>query len=129
MREPLQKLAEQATGPVRESVEALQNKLIAILGTPAGFLAPPSNEVTLMRVNGQVLTLYGQVWQVDAEPTAAQSDAVASTERDATDAMKRWEALRSTDLPALNRALGGANLPQVQVDSDEHKDEGSLDEE
>jgi hypothetical protein len=73
--------------------------------------------------------LYGQVWQVDAEPTAAQSEAAAATERDASDVMKRWDALRTADLPALNRALGGANLPAVKIDSDPHKEEGGMDEE
>jgi photosystem II stability/assembly factor-like uncharacterized protein len=129
IRDPLQKLSQQATGPVRDSVQAFQSKLTAVLGAPGGFMAPPANEITLSRVNGQVAVLYGQVWQVDAEPTAAQSDAISATEHDASDVMKRWEALRSTDLPALNRALGGANLPEVKIDSDPHKDEGGMDEE
>ena len=129
IRDPLQKLSQQATGPVRDSVQAFQSKLTSVLGAPAGFMAPPANEITLSRVNGQVAVLYGQVWQVDTEPTAAQSDAISATEHDAADVMKRWDALRSTDLPALNRALGGANLPEVKIDSDPHKDEGGMDEE
>ena len=73
--------------------------------------------------------LYGQVWQADAEPTAAQSEAVAATEHDASDVMKRWDALKTTDLPALNRALRDANLPEVQIESDPHKEEAGMDEE
>ena len=71
IREPLQKLSQQATGTARDSVQAFQTKLAAVLGAPAGFAAPPTDEVTLARVNGQVAVLYGQVWQADAEPTAA----------------------------------------------------------
>ena len=129
IREPLEKLSQQTSGTVRDSVQAFQNKLSAVLGAPGGFAAPPANEITLSRVNGQVAILYGQVWQVDAEPTAAQSEAAAATERDASDVMKRWDALRTADLPALNRALGGANLPAVKIDSDPHKEEGGMDEE
>jgi len=129
IRDPLQKLSQQATGPVRDSVQAFQSKLTSVLGAPAGFMAPPANEITLARVNGQVAVLYGQVWQADAEPTAAQSAAISATEHDASDVMKRWDVLRNTDLPALNRALGGANLPEVKIDSDPHKDEGGVDEE
>jgi photosystem II stability/assembly factor-like uncharacterized protein len=129
IRDPLQKLSQQATGPVRDSVQAFQNKLAAILGAPAGFLAPPANEITLTRVNGQVAVLYGQVWQVDAEPTVSQSEASAATENDTMDVMKRWDALRTSDLPALNRVLGGANLPEVKIDADPHKEEGGMDEE
>jgi len=49
--------------------ELSKNKLAAVLGAPAGFAAPPADAVTLTRVNGQVTTLYGQVWQADSEPT------------------------------------------------------------
>jgi photosystem II stability/assembly factor-like uncharacterized protein len=129
IREPLQKLSQQATSPTRDSVQALQNKLVAVLGAPAGFSAPASDAVTLGRVNGQVSVLYGQVSQVDAEPTAAQSEAAAAVEHDSFDAMQRWDALKTSDLPALNRALRDANLPEVQIESDPHKEEAGMDEE
>jgi hypothetical protein len=129
IREPLQKLSEQATGPTKDSVQAFQTKLTAVLGAPSGFFAPPSAEVTLGQVNGQVTVLYGQVWQPDAEPTAAQSEAATATEHDASDVMKRWDALKTTDLSALNRALHAANLPEVQIESDPHKEEAATDEE
>jgi hypothetical protein len=129
IRDPLEKLSQQSSDPVRNSVQAFQTKLIAVLGSPAGFAAAPSNEITLTRVNGQVAVLYGQIWQVDAEPTASQSEAAAATEHDASEVMQRWEGLRTTDLPELNRALGGANLPEVKIDSDAHKEDGGMDEE
>jgi hypothetical protein len=110
-------------------VEAFQTKLTAVLGAPSGFFAPPSAEVTLAQVNGQVTVLYSQVWQADAEPTAAQSAAAAVIEHDASDAMKRWDALKTTDLSVLNQALHTANLPEVQIESDPHGDEGGMDEE
>jgi photosystem II stability/assembly factor-like uncharacterized protein len=129
LREPLQKLTEKATGTTRDSIQAFQNKLTAVLGAPAGFAAPPASEITLTRVNGQVTVLYGQVWQVDAEPTAAQSEAIAAAEHDASDVMKHWDALKTSDLPTLNRALHDANLPEVQIESDPHKEESGMDEE
>ena len=70
-----------------------------------------------------------EVWQVDAEPTASQSEAAATIEREISNATKRWDTLRTTDLPALNRALGGANLPEVKIESDPHKEETNMDEE
>jgi photosystem II stability/assembly factor-like uncharacterized protein len=129
IRDPLQKLSQQASGPVSNSVQALQTKLIAVLGSPAGLAAPSPSDITLTRVNGQVAVLYGQIWQADAEPTASQSEAAAATEHDASDVMQRWDRLRNTDLPELNRALGGANLPEVKIDSDPHKEDGGMDEE
>jgi photosystem II stability/assembly factor-like uncharacterized protein len=129
IREPLQKLAERASGATRDSVQAFQNKFGAILGAPTGSGAPAADAITLTRVNGQVSGLYGLVWQADAEPTAAQLEASASVARDASDVMKRWDALRTTDLPDLNRALRGANLPELKIESDPHKDEAVMDEE
>ncbi len=129
IRDPLQKVSGEATGPMRDSIQAFQNKFLTLLGAPAGFLAPPANENTLTRANSQVAVLYGQIWQVDADPTTSQSEALAAIERDAADVMKRWDAFRTTDLPALNHSLGGANLPEIKIDTDAHKDEGGLDEE
>ena len=129
IRDPLEKLSQQTSNPVRNSIQAFQTKLIAVLGSSAGFAAAPTNEITLTRVNGQVAVLYGQIWQVDAEPTASQSEAAAATEHEASDVLQRWDGLRTTDLPELNRALGGANLPEVKIDSESHKEDGGMDEE
>ena len=129
IREPLQKLSQQATGPIHDSVQAFQNKLAEVLGASSGFSAPPSGDVTLTRVNGQVAVLYGQVWQVDAEPTASQSEATTAAEHDASEVIKRWDALKTTDLPALNRALSEANLPAVRIEMDLHKEDAVMDEE
>jgi hypothetical protein len=73
--------------------------------------------------------LYGQLGQVDAEPTAAQSEAGAATEHDASDVMQRWDALKTSDLRALNRTLRTANLPEIQIESDPHKEDAGMDEE
>jgi hypothetical protein len=129
IRGPLQKLGEQASGAVHDSVQTFQNKLTGLLGAQDGFAAPPTTEATLSRANGQATTLYGQVWQADAEPTASQSEATTATEHDAEDVMKRWDAFRTIDLPALNRALGGANLPEVKLESNPRKEDGGIDEE
>jgi hypothetical protein len=128
IREQLQKMNQQQGNAANDSIQAFQKKLDAILGATPGFLAPPSAERTLARVNGQVGTLYGQVWQVDGEPTASQLQAATSIERDSADVMRRWDAFKSTDLPAVNRELRGASLPEVGLESDVRKDEAVSDE-
>ena len=129
IRDQLQKLSQQASGSTHDSVHAFQDKLVAVLGAPAGFNAPPSTEMTLTRANAQVAGLYGQVGQADAEPTAAQYAAATTAERDASDLMKRWEALQTSELPALNRALEKAKLPLLQLESEIHAPETGVDEE
>ena len=126
IRDPLEKLGQQAQGSVHDSLQGVQNKLAEILGDPAG----PADATTLVRTNAQLSTLYGQVWQVDAEPTAAQIEAVATVERDAREGMRKWEALKTSTLPALNRALNDAKLPEVKIDSDTHKykEDGGMEE-
>ncbi len=129
IREPLQKLAEQASGKTRDSLNAFQNKLAEVAGTQTAPAAPAPDAVTLTRTNGQVAVLYGQVWQADAEPTTSQSDAVAAIDRDVSYAMNRWNELKTSDLAALNRTLREANLPEVKIESDPHREENMADEE
>ena len=126
---PLKKLTEQTSGQILESVQAFQKKLNALLGTPVGFGAPSTGEVTMSRVNSQAATLYGQVWQADAEPTVAQSDASAATAREVSDALKRWESLKTVDLAEVNHVLKQGNLPEIKIDSDVHVEESGMDEE
>ena len=79
IRAQLEKLSAQANARTKDAIEAFEKKLTALLGAPGGFFAPPSPEVTLSRLNGQAGTLYQQVWQVDAEPTSSQMEALAAT--------------------------------------------------
>jgi photosystem II stability/assembly factor-like uncharacterized protein len=127
LRDSLQKLSQQASGETNSSLQAFQNKLAALLGGSPG--SSTAGEITLTRVNGEVQVLYGQVWQADAEPTAAQSVAAASAESEASNAMKKWDTLKTSDLSALNQALRSANLPEVHVESDPHTDETGMEDE
>jgi photosystem II stability/assembly factor-like uncharacterized protein len=129
IRAQLDKMNAQANASIKEAVEAFEKKLTTLLGASGGFLAPPSPEATLSRVNGQAGTLYTQVWQADAEPTAAQMEALALTERDSADLLKRWSNFKNTELPALNRLLRESKVPEVQVESDLHQEEPQADEE
>jgi hypothetical protein len=62
-------------------------------------------------------TLYGSLGQADAAPTTSQISAVTDTERDISILMKRWEEIKSSDLPALNQQLKSANLPEIRLES------------
>ena len=128
MRNQLEKVEKQASGSAKQSIADFQKKLAAILGGPSGATTE-TEQITLGQANGQVTTLYGQIWQVDAAPTAAQLEAVASTERDLTEVIKQWNSFRSADLGALNRELRAAGLPELEAASGAYTEEGPLDEE
>jgi hypothetical protein len=129
IRNVLEKLTQQSTGWVHAPLQLFQDKLNALLGPPGATPAPASSEVTLTQVNGEIATLYGQVWQADAEPTSAQTEAIAATERNEQDMMKRWETLKTSDLPTLNHDQKQANLPELKIeDAPQAEDQDNMDE-
>lgn len=129
IRSQLDKLNSQANAKLKTSVEDFDKKLRALAGAPGGFFAPPSQEITLSRLNGEASILYQQVWQVDAEPTSAQLEAVKTVDRDRADVMQRWNQFKSTELPTLNRMLREANVPEINLQAEIHQDEPTVDEE
>ncbi len=129
IRAQLDKVSGQAKGSTKDAIEAFEKKLTTVLGAAGGFFAPPSQEATLSRVNGQAGTLYSQVWGPDAEPTSSQMEALSATESDRVDVFKRWNEFKNTDLPALNRLLRESNVPEVQLEANLHQEEPQADEE
>ncbi len=113
----------------KEQVEAFEKKLDAVAGSQGGVFAPPSAEATLSRVNSQAGTLYQQIWQTDAEPTGAQSEAAAATEKDGAEVLKRWKELKSSDLPALNQMLRESKVPEINPEEKTDTEQPDMDEE
>jgi hypothetical protein len=129
IRDQLDKLSAQADTGVRSAIEDAQKKLTALLGASRGPFAPPSQEPTLTRLNGAASSLYGEVWQADAEPTAAQLRALEATEHECTDMRKRWNEFKSSDLAALNRQLRQSKGQEITIEPDPHHEEPMSDEE
>jgi len=127
IRKQLEKVHSQASS--KEAIEAFQKKLAALLGAPGGFFAPPSPEVTVSRVNGDASTLYLAIWNVDAQPTVPQTEALAKVEAEAADALKRWKEFKATDLAALNRQLRESNSPEIQPKVESTQEDSDVDEE
>ncbi|HMD87206.1 MAG TPA: glycoside hydrolase [Terriglobia bacterium] len=125
----LETLAKQASGPVAEAVGALRKKVSGLAESRRGVSAPPSPEPTLSRVAGELGQLYGQVGGSDAAPTATQTAALAAVEKDDAEVMARWKAIKSTDLPALNRQLSGAGLAVIKLKAEPEPASESEDEE
>src|ERR1700685_616373 len=121
----LHKLGTQS-GDLAESIKVLDQKVGAILRGPMPP-TPEASEPTLTRENTAVGTLYGSVGQADAAPTAAQKGAAADTERDLSAVLKRWEDIKQSDLPALNRQLKSINLPEIHLESKPPTDESQTD--
>ncbi len=117
--EQLEKASAGATDPVKNAIESLDKKIAAVLEAapaPAGQ-KPAALEPTLTQVAGNIAPLYAEIDRADAAPTPAQSQALASIERDFASTIKRWDSLRSSDIPALNRQLKSASLPELHLES------------
>jgi len=116
IREQIQKLIQQVSAEMGESLKTLDTKLSAVLGPSVEDFGPVSPELTLRRVSNDVGALYAGVDSADQAPTASQTAALAGIERDFLATMKRWEEFKSADLATLNAKLRGANLPEIRLD-------------
>jgi photosystem II stability/assembly factor-like uncharacterized protein len=130
IRGQLEKLAPRANASIKDAISASEKKLTALLGSSVGGFAAPTEEVTtLTRLSSQSGTLYGQVWQADAEPTEAQQQALGMIEKDGDALLSQWRRFKYSDIPALNRALRESNLPEIRPEADTQHDEMEGDEE
>ena len=66
---------------------------------------------------------------MDAEPTTAQLQASGTLDHDRDDVMRRWNEFKQTDLPAMNRLLRQANIPEINPQAAIQQDEPPGDEE
>ncbi|HKC70818.1 MAG TPA: hypothetical protein VKB60_04300 [Terriglobales bacterium] len=121
--EQLHSLAPKASGQARIAITAFENKLNGVLGK-SGESSAAATELTLTRVNSDVASLYGDVDRADAAPTLAETNAMAETEHNFASVMQRWNVLKNTDLPALNRQLRNAGLPALQLRTTAAEDAG-----
>ena len=129
IRAQIEKLTPEAATQAKDAIASVQKKLDSLLGGAGGFFAPPTQEITIGRVNGEASTLYQQIWQADAEPTAAQMEAMSSAHRDSADVLKRWNEFKSTDLSPLNRVLRESKAPEIDLHTQFTQEDADTDEE
>jgi hypothetical protein len=60
---------------------------------------------------------YSSMSASDFAPTITQTQAAQQAEHSLADLLARWNALRTTDIPALNLKLKAAGISPVQVAS------------
>jgi photosystem II stability/assembly factor-like uncharacterized protein len=120
MRGQTRDLSAKASGSAAEAIKSFDQKLTAVL---QGSGQPGAGAPTLSHVNGAAATLYADAGRADAAPTKALLDATSAAEQDAAGALKTFDHLKTTDLPALNQVLRGAGLSEVQPKTDSTADD------
>jgi len=121
--------ANKISGPLGDAVAAFEKKLSGLIGA-TGFGAAAVPTPTLGRTSGAIAGLYAEIDRSDAAPTAAQLAAVETAQRDFATVTKLWKDFQSTDVPALNKQLKSAGLPELQLSATPHgaadEDDGDI---
>jgi hypothetical protein len=133
IHEQVGRIAEAAKGSLQDSVKSLDEKVSAVLNGPKDSSGSASSssesEPALGATNTTLIALYKEVEKADAAPTFAAVEAFTKTEGDLATTLKRWERLKATDIPALNRQLRMAGLPELRLDLPPQQEAGGEDEE
>jgi hypothetical protein len=116
LRDQLNKLHKPASGPAADAIKDFEQKLTAVLGSSATPKPGAEPQPSLTRLASQTSTVYGLAGQADVAPTQALLNAALRVQGEFAAVIRRWEELKSTDLPALNRQLSAAGLPALQVE-------------
>jgi hypothetical protein len=97
---------------VAEAVQAFDKRVALLLegAEKPGDDAKP--EPTLGDVAGEASSLYGMVGQSDTAPNTAQKMAASALEERIVSVTKSWGEVKA-DIPALNRKLKTASLPEI----------------
>lgn len=93
-------------------VEALGKLLQELTG--GGANRRPGAPLSLA-VLTRLRTLFGVMQEADLAPTPQVSSATTDIAREAQTILERWRTIESQDIPALNRQLQAAGLPQIDV--------------
>jgi photosystem II stability/assembly factor-like uncharacterized protein len=121
LHEQFNKLSAEPNDSLVTSFKDLDTKVSAVLTGPSGDEGPAPS---LSTVNSSATALYAEIDRADGAPTSAQVEAVAKLEKDFVTVTKRWDELKSQDLPGLNMKLRGANRPEIHLEPHTESDEG-----
>ncbi len=108
-------LAKTSTGSIANTVTGLRKKLSELAAGDEPPVEDSEKELTLSHVAGDLGELYGAIGSSDAAPTTFQIAALTAVEKEYAAVMERWKAIRSTELPNLNRQLSGAGIKLIEI--------------
>jgi hypothetical protein len=106
-------------GPLAEALGALDKKAAAIGGEGRGDGGSPGlpggtidmREPNVTRLNGGFSSLLEHLQSADMAPTQPMLTAASELQKTLTKLLADWEALKTTDVQAMNAQLRAANQP------------------
>jgi hypothetical protein len=116
-RKQLKEIQPRATGETLAAVVALDHKLQELAGESARRPGAGRETPSLSSLRTRFLTLFGLLQEADVKPSTQAAAAVAEVQRPLPALIERWNAIRAQDIPALNKQLKDANLPEVKLEA------------
>jgi photosystem II stability/assembly factor-like uncharacterized protein len=112
---------EKNEGAAKEETEALEAKLNAIAGREGrggggGGRGGPAGSANLTSVRAGLARLEHSIQNADAAPTTAQIEAVDLTTKPLAGLLDQFDAVKKTQLKALNDELQRKHLPLLSLD-------------
>ena len=112
-RKQLKDLQSRASGEMLVAVNALDQKLQALVGGVARRPGAGAEPPTLGGLRTRFLTLFGVLQEADVAPSTQAVAAVKELLAQLPPLMQRWQAIKAQDIPALNKQLKNANLSEL----------------
>ncbi len=122
MRAQLAQIRPRAQGATADAVSAFDTKLTAIAGAAGGGgegggRSGGGGPDTLASVRGQLASLMGVLQQADVAAPTQVVTAVADRRAAFAKLVTVWNTFKAQELPAVNRRLKEAGLPEMTVES------------
>jgi photosystem II stability/assembly factor-like uncharacterized protein len=117
LRKQLKDLQPKVTGEALAAIKAFDQKLQALAGGATRRPGPGTEPPTLGSLKTRFLTLFGVFQEADVAPSSQAAAAVTDLQKQLPPLMQRWSAVKAQDLPALNKQLKDANLPELKLES------------
>ena len=117
LRKQIKDLQPKAIGEALAAIKAFDQKLQALAGGATRRPGAGTESPTLGGLKTKFLTLFGVFQEADVAPSTQAAAAVADLQKQLPPLMQRWNTVKAQDLPALNKQLKGANLPEVKLES------------
>lgn len=114
-REQIAKLVPGASQEMKQPLKELDDQLSALLAGKEDT-AHPEQAPGLDETAGDLLALYTQVGQADAAPTEAQQTARKHLVEEFGVVQAKWDGLKNTAIPQMNRKLVAAHLPAINLE-------------
>jgi hypothetical protein len=102
------------------TTDGLEAKITALIGSErgvAGRRGGPAGPANLGSVRTGLARIEHSIQNADAAPTVAQAEAFDLTSKPLTQLLEQWQALKKTEVSALNDQLRSLHLPPLLLDT------------